>query len=294
MDRNEYRKAIDGFTPSPALRTRIIGEAESIRPRRFRRPMVILIVMILIIILSLSTGVAMGSSPEISERIPFLSQEETEYNPIQHVKILDVETDINHDGRTEMLELHSVLHSVTDGYDEFDDLDHAILNFVDFNKVVFAEMASASHSGWNALFLYRMDGEDYLLRYNPYMMQGGAHYAYQLFYIDENGGEVIVKENSVDFDISFGSSVHEHSGFDTNAIDAFLAEVNAMLPYCIELLNTDWELIEDFDREGRLYHVPHFLETDEDFGYIYDPDKSILENLEKYKSTMESFWEGRE
>lgn len=48
--------------------------------------------------------------------------------------------------------------------------------------------AAESHVGWTSVFALELEGQDYLLRYNPYMGQGAAGYHYQIFSLDESGG----------------------------------------------------------------------------------------------------------
>lgn len=160
------------------------------------------------------------------------------------------------------------------------------LTVTEGNAVIFTENAYVSHAGWNALFLYQKDGQDCLLRYTPEMWQGDASYGYRLFYLAEDGSEVAVQENRVDFDVNFGMSIH--GVFDPAAIDAFLAEVNSLLSGSIQLMNTDSDLLEAFEREGSLRHVPSFLCWEEDFSY--DGRKTVLENLIEYKSAMEDIF----
>ena len=157
------------------------------------------------------------------------------------------------------------------------------LTVTEGDEVIFTEEAFFSHAGWNALFLYRRDGQAFLLRYTPEMWQGSAYYSYQLFYLAEDGSEVIVQENRVDFSVNFGMSIH--GDFDPAAIDAFLAEVNSLLSGSVLLMNTDDDLIGAFESEGRLYHVPSFLRWED--NYSYDESKTMLENLIAFKSAME-------
>ena len=161
------------------------------------------------------------------------------------------------------------------------------LTVTEGDEVIFTQNAYAAHVGWLALFLYQKDGQDYLLRYIPGMWMGNAYYSYQLFYLAENGAEVVVQENEVSFDINFGSSLH--GDFDPAAIDAFLTEVNALLSDSIQLMNTDHDLREAFRLEDRLYHVPTFLRWREESSY-YDESKTMLENLLAYQSAVEELY----
>lgn len=196
---------------------------------------------------------------------------------------MPTEIDINHDGTAEALELTKIYQR---GIDQSEWVEVYVLNFTDGDKIIYSEEAGASHAGWNALFLYSKDGQDYLLRYNPGMGTGSAGYSYQLFYIGEDLAEIVVNENRVNFDINFGSSVHQ--SFDPMDIAGFLEDINTILKDSKELINTDDDLIKSFQREGRQYHIPQFLFGDRDFNYDYD--KSMLENLEEYKSAMEAYY----
>ena len=160
------------------------------------------------------------------------------------------------------------------------------LTVTEGDEVIFTQNAYTAHVGWIALFLYQQDGQTYLLRYTPMMWQGHADYGYQLFYLAENGSEVIIQEEWIRFDIDFGSSAH--GDFDPETIDAFLTNVNEILSGSIQLMNTDDDLSQAFEWEDDLYHVPTFLRWEEDFSY--DESKTILENLIIYTSAMEEIF----
>ena len=134
-----------------------------------------------------------------------------------------------------------------------------------------------AHMGWNAVFLCTLDGEDYLLRYNPYMSQGWGGYSYQLFTLRENRTEQVVRENRVEFDA--GSLMFEVGGFNAGAIAAFMDEINGLLANSVQLLNTNEELLATFEKEGRLYDSLGWL--DQTGG------GSLLENLQKYQKDLE-------
>ena len=56
------------------------------------------------------------------------------------------------------------------------------------------EEAGASHTGENAVYTLKVDGQDYLLRYVPFMGQGYCTYHYQLFSLDEKMQPVYYSE----------------------------------------------------------------------------------------------------
>ena len=160
------------------------------------------------------------------------------------------------------------------------------LTVTERDEVIFTQNAYTAHVGWIALFLYWQDGQAYLLRYTPMMWQGHADYSYRLFYLAEDGSEVIVQEEWIRFDIDFGSSAH--GDFDPETIDTFLTNVNTLLSGSTQLMNTDDDLSQAFEWENGLYHVPTFLRWEEDFSY--DENKTMLENLIAYKSAMEEIF----
>ena len=145
--------------------------------------------------------------------------------------------------------------------------------------------AYTPHVGWNAVFLCRIDGEDYLLRYEPYMGGGVCEYSYRLFYLQE-GREEVVQENAVDFDLIFSPDYVESHQFEPEAIAAFMEEINALLANSTQLLNTDENLLITFEKEGRLYDSVWWLDAEED-GFTVDEGKSLLENLTAFQENAE-------
>lgn len=145
---------------------------------------------------------------------------------------------------------------------------------------VWSGYANTSHAGWNALFLCRRDGQDYLLQYNPYMGSGMCSYQYKLFYLEE-GGEVVVQEREILFDLMFVPEFSDIHQFDPKEIAAFMEEINGLLENSTQLLNTDGILLGTFEREGRLFDSLWFLDDD---GFQRDESKSLLENLIVYQN----------
>lgn len=141
---------------------------------------------------------------------------------------------------------------------------------------VWSAYGNTSHAGWNAVFLCRLDGQDYLLQYNPSMGSGICVYEYELFYL-EKGEQVAVQEGIIEFDLLFA---RDHQRFEPIEINAFMEEINTLLANSTQLLNTDGSLLDTFEREGRLYDSLWWL--DEDFSR--DEDKTLLENLIAYKN----------
>ena len=150
-------------------------------------------------------------------------------------------------------------------------------------KLIFSEAGYYAHAGWNALFLYTLDGKDYLLRYHPYMGQGWCNYSYELFTLTRDGQEQMVRQNSIEFDINFGLM---HESFDPEAIAAFMDEVNGLLAHSIQLINTDSELLDTFQKRGRLYDNLSWLDLQAPV-FVRNETESLLKNLTRYKLLME-------
>ena len=131
--------------------------------------------------------------------------------------------------------------------------------------------------GENAVFLCRMDGEDYLLVYTPEFWHGQGYYDYRLIWLD-GGREVVVQENSVAFDTRFRGGPDD-IGFDPEAISAFMDEVNALLANSVQLVNTNIYLEYVFAGHGRLYDDLYWL--DDKFR---EEGLTLLEVLQNYKS----------
>lgn len=138
------------------------------------------------------------------------------------------------------------------------------------------------HTGQKAVFLCRLDGEDYLLRYKPTMYQGCGDYSYELFTM-ENGGETTVQWNAVSFDINFGSPIH--GDFDIEVIADFMEEINGLLSHSVQLINTDSELLETFEKEGKPVDTLWWLDSREP-DFTRDSSKSLLENLRDFQESM--------
>lgn len=141
------------------------------------------------------------------------------------------------------------------------------------------DRASTSHVEWKSFFLCRQGGEDYLLRYTPYMGGGVCRYAYQLFYLAADGEEVVVQENSVEFDIIFSPDYAEQHQYDPWAINAFMEEINALLADSELLLSTDQNLQATFEKEGRLYDSLWWLDDEDN---PRNEDLTLLDNLLNY------------
>ncbi len=180
------------------------------------------------------------------------------------------EVDLDHDGLPDFLKLRKIPDSGEAWKLEF------TASYM--SSPTWEEGAFSAHVGWISIFLCRLDGEDYLLRYIPYMGGGSCDYRYQLFYLTAEGREVVVQENSVEFDLIFDPDYADRHQYDPWAINTFMEEINALLENSEQLVNTDENLLGTFEKEGRLYDSLWWL----DDGNTRDGDLSLLDNLLNY------------
>ena len=182
---------------------------------------------------------------------------------------LPLPPDLNHNGIAEEVRLTDIENGQE-------------LEIWENGELIDREAGDYSHTGWYSIFLYTLDGKDYLLRYQPTMYQGVGTYSYSIINLTDNKRNVD-KWSGVDFDINFGSPVY--SGFDSEAIAAFMEEINGLLSHSVQLLNTEEELQGTFEREGRLYDSLWWLDGWEP-DFVRDENKSLQENLEEFQTAM--------
>lgn len=177
-------------------------------------------------------------------------------------EVLPGNYDFNHDGNPETLELKTVWFSgMTDAA-----VDTYVLSvFGENGEKIWQDEAGTSHAGENSLYACRVEGDDYLLRYQPYMAQGMCTYHYELFSLNETGEEVLWKENSVEFSINRNPALP----FDLNPpeVAAFLKDVHQYLDAAALLVST--------------------AEDNELFFLDYDSTLTLEENLQRYKESLE-------
>lgn len=147
--------------------------------------------------------------------------------------------------------------------------------------LLWSEEAYAQHTGWNSIFVCRADGQDYLLRYHPTMYQGFATYHYEVFYLTD-GQEVLVAEDTVDFDINGGFM---HESFDPAAMAAFAEGLNGWLKQGKILLNTDDSVIYMDPQQPRETFAGLWKMLEPETAY--DEKLSLEENLKKLAEEME-------
>ena len=203
------------------------------------------------------------------EAIQTALEREKEVNTPE-VRVLSGDYDFDHDGVNERVVLEGNTRTI-EGSSFWG------LTVMEENRILWSDTAATSHAGWNNLFALEIDGQDYLLRYQPSMWQGIADYHYWMFSLDEAGNEVVLQEHHVEFDTNFQSA--HHQGFDPAAIAAFLGKVHGYLDGSALLLSTENGSFcsggsgADFREDGFFW----------DEFCPYDPSMTLEENVRNFQ-----------
>lgn len=233
----------------------------------------------MIIILLLTCACAPQNPPQVPAPKESQSKDKVEKADTSTAKAWDMEPDVegylplspdlNHNGITEEVRLTDIENGRE-------------LEIWENRELIDKETGHYSHTGQYSIFLCTLDGEEYLLRYQPTMYQGFCTYSYSLINLMDNK-RTVDRWSGVDFDINFGSPVHD--GFDSEAIAAFMEEINDLLAHSVQLLNTEEELQGTFERQGRLYDNLWWMDGWEP-DFVRDEKKSLRENLADFQIAM--------
>jgi len=179
----------------------------------------------------------------------------------ENVELLPEKYDFDHDGTMETVELEEsgegfwTLRVMEDGWCRWEG------------------SAAKAHIGWNNIFAGRINGQDYLMQYRPYMNQGYASYQFEVFSLRDTGGVEPLAEYEVNFDVNFESPMHGE--FNVPEITAFLQVVHANLENSTILLATQ---DGEFQRGG----------SGSDF-WLDDPTGGLLRESDNWFATLKAF-----
>jgi len=180
--------------------------------------------------------------------------------------------DLTHDGIDE---------KITVDISKIEETQEAILKILDDEgNIILKEPAGLAHAGWNSVYLCTIDDKDFLLRYNPYMIQGWGTYNYRLFSIDEQGTEIIADEDEIRFNIT--GQVEE---FDIEKMASFHDRINEYLDKSVLLLSTE-QGDNAYSTEDRK------ITRKEEYSWLYggntryDENDSLKEKLRKYRDNI--------
>lgn len=112
--------------------------------------------------------------------------------------------DLTHDGIKEMITVE-LLNNEGEQLTSNDDIGQLLVSVFTSNEKsitkIYELSTGRSHACWNWLYLYKENGKDYLLQYNPTMYQGVGTYQYDIFYLDNSGQQVTLKKEDFNFTI---------------------------------------------------------------------------------------------
>ena len=137
-------------------------------------------------------------------------------------EVLDAGYDFTHDGTAEALELVTVL-----GPDTGEDLWYELWVQNGAGERIWSYAMAAGGPSWEtALFALEVDGQDCLMELVTAMGQGYCSYFYEVFSLSETGERQSAENGEVQFDVNFGSPIHER--FDCAHIADFLWRVKEL------------------------------------------------------------------
>ena len=194
------------------------------------------------------------------------------------------EPDLNRNGIPETVVTEDI-YGTPEDYGNKDAIIGARIGVFEDGELIWWDEGYTSHAGWNAIFSCTVDGEEYLLRYNPMMYGGLCEYSYKLFTL-EGSRETAVEQDYVFFDANLGTYVFTGE-FDPEAIGAFMERVNWLLGQSTICMITHQDLIGSFraDNEPGLRDNLWWLGGREPM-FVRDESKSLTENLRAFRDAF--------
>ncbi|MDY2627003.1 MAG: M56 family metallopeptidase [Lachnospiraceae bacterium] len=151
------------------------------------------------------------------------------------------------------------------------------LQVIQDGEIIFSLEAGLPHPGWTSLFLCRLNGKDYLLKYEPFMYQGYATYSFWLFTVTPDScldsGYVEFNINGTDF-------------LPVNEMLSFADQLNSYLENSTVLIST---------LEGDAIVGPGSAESFyETYSWVYDPTafKSDIKDTDTLDTALEKYSQG--
>lgn len=179
--------------------------------------------------------------------------------------------DLNHDGEQENILMSG---DMGNGY--------WLWVFDGGNRLLWHDMANISHAGWNSLYLCTLEGNDYILRYNPYMSTGIGYCSYELFWLDGNEkdlGVCTVDSREIEFSTMYPAVM------DAAEMTAFADAVNALLEHSALLLSTQDGVLTVGPVPGTDYYESYSFINE--YSELYSPDDTLAQCIEKYREYLD-------
>ena len=199
------------------------------------------------------------------------------------MEVLPGDYDFDHDGEADMVELAAT-------YDHAEGEKKAVGQYVltvrkADGTTLWSTSAHWAHSGWTSVFACKVDGQDFLLQYEPEMWQGWADYSFKLFYpyivspVTREREEQVLRESYLAFDGNFRMEGHH---FDASELADFLWEVHGYIADSTLLLSTE--------EGGFLSNVPGLEMQSDPFGELLalDSREAVEAALYQWESEMKT------
>ncbi len=145
--------------------------------------------------------------------------------PINESLVQIAQADVNQDGQDEYIYLDQ---------SQMETANEVTLLVKDAGgNQIWSAGLNLSHAGWDQLFLTRLEGKHYLLRYNPAMFQGYCTYTFALFLPERGSQEQVIRTGTLEFDINGTAEL------DPGKMIDFAHEINALLKESTLLISSD-------------------------------------------------------
>ncbi len=168
-------------------------------------------------------------SSEITRLNYYHPVDPNEKNDPRSKLLSELQADLTHDGTLDIIKIS--------GAESDPELVYLDILSPDERTRLWTETAHPAHAGWNSVYLYRKDGEDYLLVFNPYQSTGLADYTFALFYITGKNRINLVDSGAYSF--SYGAEKGSKDYFDEAKFRAFADKVNTYLKDSYLLLSSE-------------------------------------------------------
>ncbi len=168
-------------------------------------------------------------SSEIT-RINYYHMEDPEVEKGPRAKLLsEFLADLTHDDKEDLIKIS--------GAEKDPELTYLDVIDSDGKTRLWTETAHTAHAGWNSVYLYRKDGMDYLLVFNPYQSTGLAYYTFTVFYITGPNRMEMIDSGAYTF--SYGAEKGAENYFDEAKFRAFADRLNIYLKDSFLLMSTE-------------------------------------------------------
>lgn len=152
--------------------------------------------------------------------------------------------DVDHDGKAERITAGLADYEANSEIGKVQVWDQST------GELVWEREYAGVHPGYTLLYLYKEDGMDYLMEYDPVMYTGTADYSYRIFSLDKAGNPVVLSEGQMEFKLKDTGIGVDDYGFAGNRDDyiSFMESVDSYISKSLLIVSTD---------EGRLaYSTP--------------------------------------